>query len=199
MQNDKSQEQRWPNSWTDINKDSKCLNIVWRRGRYSSKIKLTSLKRQLLWILWPHAVKRNNTAAEIQSTSTAWAFKHMDACLGAARPSLQAPPCKEALVITVFAFLLGLSSDVRATWVGSLSLELSPPLSKTSMKRNLSEKNIRPNNSTWITRNYCAFLVQLSKTLPHNCWAANKKTPRYEDVLFFSITQGSNRNFCSTA
>lgn len=51
------------------------------------------------------------------------------ACPGAAL-SLQAAPCKGALVITVFAFPLGRSSDVRATWARSVPEESFTLLSK---------------------------------------------------------------------
>lgn len=44
--------------------------------------------------------------------------------------SLQAAPCKGALVITVFALPLGCSSDVRATWARSLPEESFSLLSK---------------------------------------------------------------------
>lgn len=55
------------------------------------------------------------------------------ACSGAAL-SLQAAPCKEASVITVFALPLGLSSDVRATWARPLPEESFSPLSKMHHK-----------------------------------------------------------------
>lgn len=57
---------------------------------------------------------------------------HTHPCLLRCRTalSLQAAPCKGALVITVFAFPLGHSSDVRATWARSLPEESFSLLSK---------------------------------------------------------------------